>query len=930
MDLVCFGQQAWDHCWTGKQQLLTRLAARGHRVLYVDPDAHRRREPLREAVAGFVGRGRPRGLRDVGPGTLAVDTRGFVAGLGWRGNLARRRRALRRTLAQLGMEAPTVLVLRPDIPREWEGLAPRGLVYYAVDEWTAFGGVDLRQQRRIRAYEDDMLARADVALAVSPRLHERFARRARRAQLLPNGADIDHFCEASLARATPDPRLSGLEGPRLGFVGQVDERLDQALLTTLADVRRDWQIVLAGHVRRGVDVSRLRARDNVHLLGHVDYERLPSVMREFDVALLPYRRTALTESCCPLKVYEYAATGRPIVGTPLDGLGDAREVLEPAESVDAYMRVVERALLDPRRGRRHRTRFAAGHTWDVRVDALERVLDEARGSAGPRAPRGLAGGRTRRLWEPPERFHDYGRRPPELAVSSTRMRALAAVATLTGRAYHAARVATRLASGRSTPVVRRILVVRETQLGDLLVFLPALEALRRAFPEAHIAWGVQPGADVTCLLDGSGLVDEVLPLDALERPTARARLAGVAALWARGWDLVLTGTGYSMRGEALLCGAPRRIGLYDGHAFQSRLTRVLPLDRTRHETDAHRDLVDLAAGRPVPRDGRAWTLPWLDVVDAATGAPSVVVHVGSAKSSRRWPADRFAALIERITDGPAGVDVVLTGTGTDRAHVDAVVTRLGAPARSRVRDLCGRTDLRALVTHLDAAAAVVSGDTGVLHLARARRRPLVALLGPESHARWGPLRGDEGRVVALRHVVPCAPCALHECAEHLCMTGLAVENVAAALADVLDGRGPAYEVRLDRAPSALPSTDVAIDAHGEDTDAVRRRVAQADTPFVALHDAERPPPRRARRAAAIAIQREGRALATLSPDGAVVARRDELCARLASLDGAEPADRLLDRLAAWRPPARRVAPDGPAPAAPAGGDVADPPLVVLR
>jgi ADP-heptose:LPS heptosyltransferase/glycosyltransferase involved in cell wall biosynthesis len=806
MDIVCFGQQNWDYCWTGKQQLTTRLARRGHRVLYVDPHPALDVQTAADAFRALVPARTAFGLREAAPG-LHVFTHRHAPPLGWRLNERRRPAILRALLARLGMPAPLALTLHPDSAPLVAAIPAAASVYYAVDEMSAFGGMPEAERARMREAEEDLLASVDLALCVSPRLLARFTAVNARSYLLENGADLEHFAPGRLARAPAHEAFSTIPQPRLGFVGQVDERLDQGLLVSLARGHRDWQIVLAGRVKAGVDVSALDAEPNIHLLGYQPYEALPSVLAGVDVCLVPYRLTELTHSCNPLKVFEYLATGRPVVTTPLDGLRACREAVALADTPEAFEAAVAAALAHPGAGLEQRLGVAAANTWDHRVDELERRLEEALAAGAAR--RESAGGDSR-----PRRRGSRARRTATGPLALDRLSAKQHVAfgamAVAGRAYHAVRVAARTLRQGREPRVRRILVARRCRLGDLVVFLPALAALRARFPDARIVLAVQPGFSGGALLAASRDVDEVRVLDFLARPTLGGRIAGALALFAEGFDLVVSGAGFFLLREAFFAGAPVRIGLDDGHPLQRLNSEIVPLDHTRHEVENNLALVASLGGVrrppvvPLPLDPEAVAAGGRRVaaaLDLPDGAPVLVVHPGAQKPSRRWPVARMGLLVARLLEERPALHVVLTGVPDEAPLVDALRAALPEPVRDRARSAVGLTDLPSLVGLLDRAAAVVVNDTGLLHLARARGTPLTALLGPENDRRWGPTPVGPGPAIALRHEVPCAPCVRWDCEALYCLTALGVDEVHSAVVRMLDaGRSPEGrpEVPLER------------------------------------------------------------------------------------------------------------------------------------
>lgn len=803
MNIVCFGQQNWDLTWTEKQQHMTRLVRRGHRVLYIDPTWSYEVTTLRDKMRSVVPARSGLGLRELVPGSLWVYTHHYSPPLRWRLNQRNHRRVLRSLAKRLYFPAPLAIAFRPDAPLEV--FQPEASVYYAVDEQTAYGGTSLEQQRRIRAQEEALLRDVDVALGVSPRLVDRFRKLQPRSYLLENGVDPEHFAPERLARLTGLPEIREIPaGPRLGFVGQIDERLDQSLLLHLARERPGWRLVLVGRVREGVDVSALRAEPNVYFVPFQPYDRLPNTLREIDVCLVPYHSTLLTESCNPAKIFEYIATGKPVVSTPLEGIQAARNVVRLAATPDDFLRAVEAALADPAAGRNRRLEVAAESHWEHRVDEMERRLEEARAAARlrkgrpPISQRSLSGGRLHLLPGPPERWQEQGWRLEESPLPSLVTRIAWEGFRAAGLAYYGLRLAARLLRRERPLAVRSILVVRLAHLGDTITFLPTLAVLRERYPHARIVLGVQPGMSAGALVAGTGYVDEIQTLDFLSRSSLAARLAGAARLWAQGFDVIISGLGYFLLYEAFYAGAPRRIGLYDGHPRQRLNTRVVPQDVTGHEATNNLALVELLSGvpvepAPVPElvlDPTA-TKEGAEQLLAGLGVPPhaelMVVHPGSKRHSRRWPAERFAQLLATLLAERPELWAVFSGVADEAELVEGIRSALPAAVRRRAPSSLGRTDLPTLVGLLDRSNLVVCNDTGMMHLARARGAPLLALLGPESHRRWGPHPAGPAPAVALRYEVPCAPCTRDTCELHVCLRSLPVTEALTAARALLDG-----------------------------------------------------------------------------------------------------------------------------------------------
>ncbi len=272
----------------------------------------------------------------------------------------------------------------------------------------------------------------------------------------------------------------------------------------------------------------------------------------------------------------------------------------------------------------------------------------------------------------------------------------------------------------SPPVARtdgrpQLLVLRALGLGDLLVAVPALHALRRAFPDHRLLYAAPAWLGGAVDLVGGY---ELLPVAGLDQPLPQ--LPG-------GVDIAVNlhgkGPESSRRLQAL---GARRILQHGGGAGygppwiedlqeRGRWTRLLQW----HGIDAD------------PQDCRLMPPPVPTRFPGAT-----VLHVGAAYASRLWPAERFAEVGRRLA--ARGHTVVFTGSGPERERALDVCRRAGLP-ESRV--LAGALELQELAACIAAARLVVSADTGAAHLASAYSRPSVVLFGPVGPERWGPPPG---------------------------------------------------------------------------------------------------------------------------------------------------------------------------------------------
>jgi glycosyltransferase involved in cell wall biosynthesis len=157
------------------------------------------------------------------------------------------------------------------------------------------------------------LQAADVVFTGGRSLHRAVAEIRPDAHLFPSGVDPEHYRAARLR-----PRGSGR--PVAGYVGVIDERLDLGLIARLATDLADWEIRMIGPVIEKIEPDSVPLADNIVYLGKQPYERLPELLADFDVALMPFALNDATRSISPTKTLEYLAAGLPVVSTPVPGV----------------------------------------------------------------------------------------------------------------------------------------------------------------------------------------------------------------------------------------------------------------------------------------------------------------------------------------------------------------------------------------------------------------------------------------------------------------------------------------------------------------------------------------------------------------------------------------------------------------------------------
>lgn len=248
----------------------------------------------------------------------------------------------------------------PELVAAVQGLSFSRVIYEPVDRYAAHPYYSREERNRITAAEK-RLSKHSLVLASSSAVARELG-----GYWLPLGIES--------ADQQDDPPFATLAtaGPRLLVMGSLDWRLDQELLTDVAQRHPTWQLVLAGPVSVEIrtDLKRL---PNVHWLGGVPPAQARSVIRDCDVALIPYILTDWTRACLPLKAFDYLAAGKPVVSTPLPELLPFADVVRLATPLDFTGAILD-ALREPLARREQGLALCREFVVEKRVDRIMRLL----------------------------------------------------------------------------------------------------------------------------------------------------------------------------------------------------------------------------------------------------------------------------------------------------------------------------------------------------------------------------------------------------------------------------------------------------------------------------------------------------------------------------------------------------------------------------
>jgi len=373
-DIICF-----SHDWSGdplSKTHLVRVLSRDNRILWVNAIANRAPTASKKDVSRIFRKltsfAKP--VIEVEPNIfvlnpLAVPAYGnkFVRGFNERFLISQ----VRRALGRLGFSRPLNIIFNPAAGLVAGKLGEERVIYYCVDEYTAFTGAS----KGLREIEENLFKASDVVIVSAEELLRSKKKFNVNTHLIRHGTDWAHFRTALDPTTELPAEIEKLPWPIIGFHGLLADWVDYPLIKKLAERFRDGSIVLIGKI--AVDAEeKIRVLDgieNVHLLGRKPYSDLPAYCKGFDVAINPFVINELTLAANPLKVREYLAAGVPVVSTDIPEVRVLEHCHVGRDNED-FIKKVDR-LIASTIDRQMISDSVSGESWEAKVEELKGLLE---------------------------------------------------------------------------------------------------------------------------------------------------------------------------------------------------------------------------------------------------------------------------------------------------------------------------------------------------------------------------------------------------------------------------------------------------------------------------------------------------------------------------------------------------------------------------
>ena len=339
-----------------------------------------------------------------------------------------------------------------------------------------------------------------------------------------------------------------------------------------------------------------------------------------------------------------------------------------------------------------------------------------------------------------------------------------------------------------------ILIVKLSAIGDVIHTLPSLNALRHLYPDAHITWVVEeeaadlvvnhPQLDRVIIFRRKSWINKI-KAGQFRQALRDARLF-LARLHSRRYDLVVDFHGL-FKSSIIVClsRGKRKLG-YDSWQELTRLflNDRIPEDMNKHAVDRYLDFPRHLGGEigkpefivPIPPEAIAKSRALLDL-HHLEAKKYIAVNPIALWDTKLWDDQKFAALADAISQR---LNIPVVFTGRDKESLDKITLKMA----TKGINIGGQTTLPGLACIYQDALAVITTDSGPMHLAAAVGTPVIALFGPTDPARTGPYGANH---IIIRAGLSCSPCFLKKCPTRKCMEDIMPEQVLEAVKLMVNG-----------------------------------------------------------------------------------------------------------------------------------------------
>jgi glycosyltransferase involved in cell wall biosynthesis len=377
-DILCFSSTDWESIWGSRQQVMLRLSERGYKILFIEQMAgfdHLVKYPrlLKRKLYRWK-----EGITNINKSLSIISPPPMLPGRYYSFsinnlNLEIIKYWMDKILKEFENISPILWLYKPEQYGLIGKFQHKLCVYHCIDEFTA--GTSGPKKRNIQVMEEALLNRADIVFANSKKLYEEKRKLNQNTFRIPSGADVNHFVKVIRQDTKINPVIIEIKKPRVGYLGQINERLNYQFLEFLATNRQEYSLVFIGDTypwsRNAAPIRSLKKYPNVYFLGEFPYLELPTLLKGIDVCIIPYTDDEHSQFRSPLKLYEYLSAGKPIVSSNHPEVEEFSDYVYISYTPEEFVKNIDKAIAEDNSDRQlERINLSNTNSWDKRVDDM--------------------------------------------------------------------------------------------------------------------------------------------------------------------------------------------------------------------------------------------------------------------------------------------------------------------------------------------------------------------------------------------------------------------------------------------------------------------------------------------------------------------------------------------------------------------------------
>jgi len=253
-------------------------------------------------------------------------------------------------LKKLNMKCTISFIFNPHQDFLLKCLNAKLSCYEAVDQYSAYPEISIKDKKRKIDRELKILKEADLVFVTSNNLYKDKVKYNKNTYFIPNTTDIHHFGKARSNKTLIPKDIAHICHPIIGFIGNINALLNLDLVCHIAESRPHWSIIIIGNItgtrmfKQTIAFKNLEKYRNIHYIGWRDYNDLPAYLKSFDVCILPYKTSEYMKYVYPNKIHQYFSSGKPVVSTCLPELTPFKEFIRFAKNNEEFVDAIEKSL----------------------------------------------------------------------------------------------------------------------------------------------------------------------------------------------------------------------------------------------------------------------------------------------------------------------------------------------------------------------------------------------------------------------------------------------------------------------------------------------------------------------------------------------------------------------------------------------------------